>query len=741
MQVIARQTVEAASDGSLKFSVVDPVMAGGSISPTGDKAKWVPIKPATDGAFVMAMMRWMFENKSFDEMFLSAPSLPAARSLGYNSWTNAAHLVIVEPGHPNERKMLRPEDLGITAPEIQVDPKKKVPDGMDEYFIVINKETGKPALHTEVKQSDLYFNGTVVDSTGKAIKVRTSFDILKESAFEFDMETYSKACGIPVDTIIEIARDFSSNGYKVGVDGMGGTATSNGVHMTFAMYILPALMGAINKKGGLMQRRVSFASFSDGPRYDLKNIEGATKAKGFLLSRTGVRYEETTEYKNKVAQGINPYPSKLPWHPVGNASDNQAIFSIINQYPYQTKVMMNWMFNPLLSSPSAARKEVIEKLSDPSVLPLYISMDAFMGESTYLADYIIPDTTQFEFWGVGVSEGQIPTKVSKICWPVVEPMTMKLSDGRHACFENYLIDICKEIGVPGFGEKALKDKDGSYHPINHPEDYFLRAIANTAFDLEPVPDISAHEIELQGLQPELDKWKASIKPEELSKVAYLIARGGRFEKAGQGYVGDGTDLKYAYEGVIRFYMEDVATSIDSFTGKFYEGVPGWYPETFADGTLLTDNYPESKWPFTGANYKAKFRSITMLANNKHLQELGKTNYIEINTEEAKKLGLKTGDKVKLIAATGGEVTGELLARPGVAKGTVAVEFGYGHWEYGARKHKVGNKTIGGDKAIGTGVNLTEISLMDPTVPAPFALSEMMTGGPSRNGGAYRIEKA
>lgn len=731
MQVIARQTVNAVNDGTLKFTVVDPIMAGGSVSPTGNKAKWLPIKPATDGAFIMAMMQWMFENKKYDETFLSAPTLEAAKSFGYNNWTNAAHLVINDPNHPNNRKMLRPDDLGMKAPESD-----------EDLFIVIDKKTGNPALHTEVKQADLFFKGTVKHANGKTINVCTSIDILKESAFSQDMESYSKACGVPVESIIEVAQEFTSHGVKVGVDGMGGTASSNGVHLTFAMYILPSLMGAINKKGGMMQRRVAYTSFADGPKYNLADIENAPEPSGMVISRTGVRYEDTTEYKNKVAAGKDPYPAKLPWHPVGGPSDNQAIYSIINEYPYKAKIMMNWMFNPLLSSPSVARKEVIKKLTDVNVLPLYISFDAFMGESTYLADYIIPDTTQYENWGVGVSEGLIPAKISKVRWPVVEPLTQKLSDGRHACFENYIIDICKELGVPGFGENALVDADGNTHSINNPEDFFLKAAANVAFDEKPVPDISEHEIQLQDLQTELEKWKKSLKPEELKKVAYVISRGGRFEKSGQGYVGkDGTDIKYPFEGCIKFYMEDVATSKDSYTGEHYSGVPGWHPETFADGTLLTDKYPESEWPFVGANYKAKFRSVTMLANNKHLQELSKENYIEINTSEAKKLGLKSGDKVKLISASGGEVVGKLLVRQGIAIGTVGVAFGYGHWEYGANSFKIDDKKVSGDKAIGTGVNLTEISLLDPTYDQTFALTEMMTGGPSRNGGAYRIEKA
>jgi tetrathionate reductase subunit A len=397
------------------------------------------------------------------------------------------------------------------------------------------------------------------------------------------------------------------------------------------------------------------------------------------------------------------------------------------------------MANPLMGTPSAARKVVIEKLCDVKVLPLYISFDAFMGESTYLADYVIPDTTQFENWGIPSSTGQIATKLSKVRWPVVEPMTMKLEDGRHACFENYVIDVCKAIGIPGFGERAIKDKDGNYHALNNPDDFFLRAVANVSYDGESVPDINNHEIELQGLQSELDKWKSILTPEELRKAAFVITRGGRFEKHDQGFIGE--DAKYPSKGAIKFYMEATATARDSYTGEFYPGVLGWYPERFADGTLLTDKYSESEWPFRGANYKPKFRSVSMLANSKTFRDICKTNFIELNTKDAKKLGVKNGDKVKLTSPSGGKVTGNILVREGVCEGTVAVAFGYGHWEYGARKHQLGDKKIGGNKVIGNGVNLTVIAMMDPTVPATFGFSEMMTGVPSRNGGRYKIEKA
>lgn len=741
MQAIARQVTDCSLRGKLKFVVVDPVMHGGAISPIGEQAKWVPIKPATDGAFAMALIRWIIENNKFNAKFLSSPSLQAARKNGFNSWTNAAHLVIVDDAHPNNRRVLRAEDIGLPLPPLPA-PDPNTPPGTPakkpDYFVVMDKATGKPVIYTDTLEGDILFNGEVTGQDGKVIKVKTAFNILKESAFSEEMAAYAKACGIPTETIIEIGQEFTAHGTKVGIDGLGNTAASNGMDGALAHYVLGALVGSYYKKGGIISAGPSYKSFAPGPRYDLAAFPGAPKPQGVAISRTGFPYEKTTEFKNKVAQGEKPYPPKLPWYTFGTNADNQAIFSMVNGYPYQAKILMVWMANPLFSTPAAAHKDVVTELKNPERIPLFIAMDAFMGETSALADFIIPDTTQFESWGLPAIWGNFAGKGTSVRWPVVQPLTAKIADGRFAGFENYLIDVAKKIGLPGFGDKAIPGPDNKMYPLNKPEEYFLRAVANVAFDGAPVPALSAGEAGIQDLDTATAAWKDCLTPDEWPQAKYVLARGGRFEAYGEGFAGD--NYKYGAMGCFNIYMEALATAKNSFDGKPFYGVIGWHPEAFADGTLLSKAYPEDEWPFKGASYKAKFRSATMLVNS-ILRDLNPSNHIEINTEDAKRLGFKDGEKVKLISATGGEATGILKVRPGVALGTVAVAFGYGHWEYGSRAYQVGDKQLGGDSTRGTGVLLSGIGLLDPTVKGVIGFSEMSTGGPGRNGGAYRIEKA
>jgi len=739
MQTIARQVAVQSSSGKLKFVVVDPVMVGGAVSPIGDAAKWIPIKPTTDSAFVMGMLYWMIENNRINVDFLSSPNLAAAKKKGFNSWTNAAHLVIVDSEHPNNRKLLRAQDLGLPVPPPpEPDPKAAAPAAPPEYFVVMDKATGKPMLHGDSSEGDLLFSGEVTDASGKTIKVQTSFVILKESVFKQDIAAYSKICGIPEATIVEVAKEFTAHGTKAGVDGMGNTAASTGFDASMAQYLLTLMIGCMNKKGGIVTRRNAYKSVAPGPRYDLANFPNKPKLTGINITRAGVPYEKTPEFRIRKAKGENPYPSKLPWHPVGSGSDNQAIFSIVHGYPYQAKVLMFWMSNPLMTTPAAARAEVLEGLKSAERVPLIISVDAFMGESTAVSDYIVPDTTPYESWALANSEGNCPGKVLTLRWPVVEPMTGKIPGNRYACFENYCIDVAKKIGIPGFGDQTIPGADKKLYPLNTPEDFFIRGAANVAYDEVPVPNISEAEVKLQDLSAATTSWKASLSEEEWPKVLYVMARGGRFEDSTKAYVGD--NHKYGFAGCFNLYVEKMATGRNSFTGKPFSGTLVYNEETFADGTELQKKYPEKEWPFKGVSYKAKFRSVSMLANTR-LRDLNKTNSIEINPQDAVELKLKDGDKVKLIAATGGEALGILKVRQGIARGTVAVAFGYGHWEYGSRAHQVGDKKNGGDSSIAAGVNLSGISLIDPTVKGVFGLSEMSTGGPSRNGGAFRIEKA
>lgn len=729
MQGIAHWASAALAAGTVKIDILDPALGNGVATPAMDNVRWHPITTATNAAFGMAMIRSIIESGTYNEEALSFPSQEAALEGGYAAFSNATYLIIEDERHENYRKLLRAEDVGIEVPAPEKDDEKQ------DYYVVIDKTTGKPALHTDCAQAAINFTGEV-----NGVRVRTAFLKLEESVKEHTVEEYAEICGVPADEIERMAREFTSHGTKAAFCGIfGGTAQVNGSDASFIFPILNSLIGSNNMQGGMVPRRESGDALGDKTRYKLSTVKGKPKASGVSIARTGFAWEDTSEYQRRVAAGEkNPQPL-LPWYPVTGSADNQAICSVANAYPYQAKITFTWMATPLQASSGAMRDEIMDKLKDTSVVPLAITCDVVMGESAQLSDYFIPDTTPYESWGVRTQEGYWNGKGNTVRWQATEPETMVLPDGRHASYEAFLVDMAKKLDLPGYGEDAIESTDGTTYPFNDASDYFLKAIANLAYSGgDPVPDISEEEAHLQGLDDLPESWKAAVTAEEWPKVLQVISRGGRFWPLEGTYDNKGR-TNYAASYMTCFYNEDKGTARNNYTGEYESGVLHWQPETCADRTPLRDLYPQSEWPFTSTNYKPKFRSISMLANSPVMRQICPANYVEMNTEDAATLGISNGDWVNAENPTGDVMHAQALVRDGIAKGTFAVAYGYGHVAYGAQDVEIDGEKRPGDPAIGAGIHLQ--TMLDPKVEGVLPISDPEAATPGRSGGVYRIIKA
>lgn len=732
-QSIAKRCLDNVARGNATMDVFDPVMGNGCVTATESRIAWHPIKPATNAAFALGIVQWILDNNAHNAEFLSYPSYQAAWDGGFASCTNATHLVIVDESHPNYRKIMRPADAGMNVPE-QKDKDGKAVD----QFVVIDASTNQPAVHTACTQGALEYEGEV-----NGVAVRTAFLFLKDSAYEHTMDEYSQITGIPVETIENVAREFTSHGVKAAATtGFGGTALANGLTSVHAQRILNAMIGSDQMVGGMMVRRIGAKTTTDGARYLLSTVKGTPNVStknATYISRTNRKFSATDEYKNRVAAGETDPKPKLPWINISSGSDNQALVSIVNQYPYQAKIVLSWMVDTLQATSGALREPILEKLRDPSVVPLHIACDAFIGEHAQVADYIVPDTIPFESFGIVTQEGHWKGKGNTVRWPAKNPETIEISGGRHASYEAFLIDIAEVCNLPGFGEDAISGTDGTLYPLHDACDYFLKGIANLAYDVEPVADIDQDEIHLQALDQLPESWKAAVSAEEWPKVLNVLSRGGRFWPVEES-MGDGGRSAYAKESCAYFYSEAKALNTNDYTGRNYNGTLRHEPETLIDQTLLSEKYPETEWPLRSVNYKPRFRTISMLANSPIMRDLCSHNYLEINEEDAVTFGVKDGDTIRIVNPTGDVMEGEAMVRAGVAKGTFAVAYGYGHLAYGAQDINIeGEQARPGDPAIGAGIHLQ--TMLDPSVDALFPLVDPEAGSPGRSGGVYKIEKA
>ncbi len=741
-----RLLATARSTGELDYVVIDPAINNASSMAAADRNRWIPITPGTDSAFAMAMIRWILDNERYDANFLAQPGPQAAQAAGEAQWSNATHLVIVDENHPRKGHFLRASDLGWPVTEAPAVGKespaqakarkaKEAQEGTLDPFVVLATTGGKPRPHTGPGAATLFFEGAL-DTPNGPLAVKTSLQLLKDEAHRHSLEDYAEICGIPQRTIEQLARKFTSHGKKAAVDTHGGTMASNGFYNAFAILTLNNLVGNYNWKGGMSAGGGQFPAFGPGPRYNLKKFKGMVKPKGVFLSRSRFPYEKTSEFKRRKAAGENPYPTKAPWYPFSPPLLTEFLTSHFNGYPYSLQALISFRTNPLYAQ-AGLRGAVEDKLKDPKALPLFVAIDGFINETNAYADYIVPDSVMYETWGwIGIWSGYL-TKASTARWPVLEPAQDKYQ-GEPINAELFFIEVAKKMGLPGFGDHAIADSEGHSYPLHRPQDYYLRAAANVAYAGTPVADIDDDELAISGVGRIMGDISKTLKPEETRKVAYVYARGGRFEDASRAYTGK--RLTHAYKKHhLNIYNEKVGTSRSSVTGKRFTGTPTYVPQVFADGTPLEEAYPKSQWPLLLVSYKSNLQSSYSIINPRLTQVHG-YNPVGINTQDAQKFGIKPGDLIR-VTTPGGSVVATALVREGIAPGAVAMEYGFGHTELGARAHQIGDRRQPDSGGIlGAGVNINDVGLADPKREGVSTLGDWVVGSAARTALPAKVEK-
>ncbi|WP_428771550.1 tetrathionate reductase subunit A [Vibrio sp.] len=723
----ARQLATARSGGDFEYVVVSPGLPMTNNLTVKESNQWLPIKPGADSALVMGMIQWILANQRYNAEFLAQPSAAAMKSAGTAHWCNASHLIISDQDHPRNGAALRGSDIGL--------PFKGKPYSDQDPYVVVDAGNRSLHSHTQSTPAELFVDMTVTTSRGE-VKVKSALQRLKEEADRFSLQQYSEHCGITAESIVALAKKFTSYGTQAVVDTHGGNMHTNGFYSSYAILMLNALIGNINQKGGAMAKAGGYPTAAKGPRYNFTQFPGKVGPKGVFLSRSKFPYQKTSEYKRRVAAGESPYPTRAPWYPISAPLLTEHLSAAIDGYPYRLKAWINHMANPMYGVPGL-QKLLGEKLKDPQQLPLIIAVDAFINETSTLADYIVPDTVSYESWGMSSPWHGVSTKAVTARWPVVEPRTEKTADGRPINFENFVIDLAKKMDLGGFGDHAIQDAAGNWHGIHSADDYYLRSAANLAYVAGGVGVASEEDIQWSGLTRLLPAMKQALSAEEVGRVAFVLSRGGRFEDATQAYKKD--QMKYQWKQPLSIWNEKVGTSRNTMTGEFYSGCPTWHPQKLADGTPLRQQYPLASWPFTLFNFKSNIHSAVSSLSER-LHALKGFNPVYINPEDAEKVQLKNGDTFTL-STPESSVNAVALVVSGVLPGTLGVEHGFGHRELGERSHWIGDKQQPVRQRSLHCVNINDVGLIDPTRDSNGVLLDWVVGSAARNALPARIDKA
>lgn len=715
----ARQLSSARLRDDFSYVVVAPALPLTTVL-ADDHGHWLPVIPGSDSALAMAMIRWIIENQRYNADYLALPGAKAMQHAEEKSWTNATHLVIADdlPGLAGQHLTRSHLDPSATS-----DP------------LVVN-EHNELVPASDCLRAALFVARQVTLADGRSVTVKSSFQCLKESAEKMTLAQYSEQCGVAEDKIIALADAFTRHGRKAAVVTHGGMMAGNGFYNAWAVMMLNALIGNLSLEGGVFVGGGKFNGATDGPRYNMASFPGKVKPKGLSIARSKTAYESSEEYRDKVAAGRSPFPANAPWYPFVAGQLTELLSSALEGYPYPLKAWISNMTNPLYGIPGL-RAVAEEKLKDPARLPLFIAIDAYMNETTALADYIVPDTHNFESWGFSAPWAGVASKATTARWPIVTAATATTADGQPVSMEAFCIAVAKQLNLPGFGDNAISDSAGNHYPLNRAEDYYLRVAANIAFmGKAPVAEAVTEDIELTGVRRIMPVIQQTLKAEEVRRVAFIYSRGGRFasDKSGRAE----NRIGNAWEKPLQIWNAEVAAHRHAITGERYSGCPAWYPARLSDGRSVDELFPLAQWPLK----LISFKSNTMASASAvipRLHHVKPVNLVALNPQDGRRFGLSHGDTVR-ITTPGGQVEAQISLLHGVMPGVIAIEHGYGHREMGGAQHTLDGEPLPFDAKVKSGINLNDLGFADPTRKVSNTWLDWVSGAAVRQGLPARIER-
>lgn len=656
------------ADGDGYLVLVDPYVPHGRHYAD----EWIGIKPATDAAMVLSMIRWIMDNGREDVAYLENTSKAAADADGDPTWTNSSYLVIVEEGHERQGRFVRGADVGL---------------GEDDAFVV--RASGQLTTHLDADAGDLYVDESLTFADGSEVAVKSSLQLLRDEAFARSSDEWSEICDVPAADIERLAEKFVSHGRKATASCYrGATMHSQGIYAGLAIHSLNALIGNMNWKGGVV-KNASGPSWKDG-LYDLDTVEDAPTVSGVHIARIDARsdiaYEDSSEFRRKLEETGDGYPSTRPWYPFTHAGiTTEALGAADGRYPYPVKIWINYYINQRHSVPGGIRFE--DTFTDPDKIPLFISVDTTISETSIYADYIVPDVMYLDgqYGFMGQQTGAVTAKGSAIRQPVVEPLTGRTDDGRPMLMENFLIDAAIRLGLPGFGDDAIPGDSAGPHagkrfPLRKYEDYMVRAIANFASNagVGPAP---ADELEYVSSFP-VAGHRDVMTAAEWERAVTVLVRGGHFDppesawdKAGRHTGGVRLDER----APLQIWHEVLGTTRESQTGRMRWGGSRYLEPEDGVGRRLSEL--DADYPFTVVTFRLATRTKARTAYDYWAIETMPENRVEINPRDAAALGIVTGDRVR-IASRSGSAEGIARISPRVRPGVIAGTHHFGHTQQG-----------------------------------------------------------
>jgi len=465
-------------------------------------------------------------------------------------------------------------------------------------------------------------------------------DELKAHYAQYTPEWASKISGVPVQTIERIGREFATTKPATLFTYRGPAKHLYGSYNEKACMMLPIITGNVEKRGG----------------YCLPRGMGWPQP---MPQPPGPKHDSVLAHPPEYPLAAHKVSHLVPfWIAEGRQKINVA-------FTYQD--------NPVYTNPGA--QAVWGKLyRDEKLIPYFISMSSHMGEETALADIILPDCPYLERWE--------PESMPNSLWPwlgIRQPVHKSLGESR----ENRVLlrDIVWKLDPDGSrGMRQFWEfKDGEDYMRHHFDNVpGLKEAGGLDFlkkhgvwpiygTLDPrtgkVTDKTGREI-----QAEYGLYKKELSAADMEGAMVdaqgLITKNGKaigIRRNGHDYVGFPTGNRL------------INVRVDEWAEYGFNPMPTFkripWHETMKDDEMIL------------STFKLNVHKQSRTAAVKWLAEIAHSNPAWMNPETAKKLGVRTGDLVRVESPVGYLVT-KVYVTEGIHPKVISIATGFGHWEYG-----------------------------------------------------------
>ncbi|MCJ2541162.1 MAG: molybdopterin-dependent oxidoreductase, partial [Candidatus Thermoplasmatota archaeon] len=394
MQALARYTTDALGTG-LKVWIVNPRCT----KLAGKKGvKWTPVIPGGDAALAMGLLKYIIDNNKYDTEFLGRCNDTIS---GGEAWTDASFIVRADTG-----KYVLDSDVGIGTDDVPV-----VWSG--SAFTAYDAATSAPSLE----------HSATFDFGDGDVDVNTAFSLLKAETDSHTMASLNQSAGLSGSeysdvNIQKIGEFLTESGKRTAMDYYKGPSQqTSGYHACRSYTLVNVLLGAIDKKGGMNAGggHYGYSAPSHGSAHDLHG--------GIAIDRHGKFYNGTT-----------PTPGRQYFPFANHGACQEIIPSVHMGYPYKVKAILQYYHDFAFTYPynQIVRETMLARDGSGYKVPLIASIDAFMGESSALGDYILPDTCYLERWTVYHSHPTVKTKVTALRQPVLQDNIVDVTIAGHS---------------------------------------------------------------------------------------------------------------------------------------------------------------------------------------------------------------------------------------------------------------------------------------------------------------------